>query len=116
MNKLKRAERTRLKEILNELMLLYNITPSEKDRLDIPDLDKKYSENTLPHNYQYIRNFSQKKLFWTSPEILHLFMRDFFKNEKQCVFQGRISDGVSKNAQNPKFHTFLSDIQKVPQN
>ena len=38
MNKLKRAERTRLKEILNELMLLYDITPSEKDTNDIRDL------------------------------------------------------------------------------
>ena len=41
MNKLKRAERTRLKEILNELMLLYDITPSEDATLDIRDLAQK---------------------------------------------------------------------------
>jgi len=41
MNKLKRAERTRLKKILNELMLLYDITPAEKATLDIRDLAQK---------------------------------------------------------------------------
>ena len=50
MNKLKRAERTRLKEILNELMLLYDITPSEKATLDIRDLAQKVVDS-----WKYIR-------------------------------------------------------------
>ena len=41
MNKIKRAERTKLKKILNDLMLLYDITPAEKATLDITDLAKK---------------------------------------------------------------------------
>ena len=41
MNKLKRAERSQLKEILNELILLYDITPSEKATLDIRNLAQK---------------------------------------------------------------------------
>ena len=41
MNRIKSAERSRLKAILMGLMLLYNITSAEKASLDITDLARK---------------------------------------------------------------------------
>ena len=41
MNRIKSAERSRLKYILMDLMLLYDITPEEKATLDITDLARK---------------------------------------------------------------------------
>ena len=41
MNRIKSAERSRLKYILMDLMLLYDITPEEKASLDITDLARK---------------------------------------------------------------------------
>ena len=41
MNRIKSAERSRLKAILMDLMLLYDITPAEKASLDITDLARK---------------------------------------------------------------------------
>ena len=46
MNRIKSAERSRLKNILMDLMLfLYNITPAEKASLDITDLARKVLTN-----------------------------------------------------------------------
>ena len=41
MNRIKSAERSRLKSILMDLLLLYDITPEEKASLDITDLARK---------------------------------------------------------------------------
>ena len=41
MNRIKSAERSRLKSILMDLLLLYDITPAEKASLDITDLARK---------------------------------------------------------------------------
>ena len=67
MNKIKTAERSSLKDILHDLMLLYDITPSEKASLDLNKLarqllskiwqyDKKYQlsadvQKLVPENY-----------------------------------------------------------------
>ena len=45
MNRIKSAERSRLKTILMDLMLLYDITPAEKAKLDITDLARKVLHN-----------------------------------------------------------------------
>ena len=45
MNRIKSAERSRLKTILMDLMLLYDITPAEKAKLDITDLARKVLNN-----------------------------------------------------------------------
>ena len=45
MNRIKSAERSPLKSILMDLMLLYDITPEEKAKLDITDLARKVLTN-----------------------------------------------------------------------
>ena len=50
MNKIKRAERTRLQNILSDLLLLYDITPAEKATLDITDLAKKVLSQVWGYN------------------------------------------------------------------
>ena len=45
MNRIKSAERSRLKNILMDLILLYDITPAEKASLDITDLAQKVLTN-----------------------------------------------------------------------
>ena len=45
MNRIKSVEQNRLKNILMDLILLYDITPAEKASLDITDLARKVLTN-----------------------------------------------------------------------
>ena len=49
MNRIKSAERSCLKDILTELMLLYDITPEEKCSLDLLNLVKKVAHQILKY-------------------------------------------------------------------
>ena len=53
MNRIKSGERSRLKDVLNPLMLLYDITPAEKASLDLNKLARELRSNVWKYEKKY---------------------------------------------------------------